>query len=116
MNANDPMNANDRQARAHWAYRHPWLTTMVCALLGAAIGFAVVRPMVSGLPAQGLWAFGDGLDRFGLVSATAAGLLLGFLAGVLLVRIGAGAVDCPRCGTSNSRSAVSCSACGQALT
>jgi len=44
-------------------------------------------------------------------SAVPAGILVGVLAGVLLVRAASGGIGCPRCGTLNKRGSAVCSAC-----
>ena len=95
-----------------WWSRHAWITVTACGLLGASIFFAVVRSMISLEPFVGFYAIGAGLPAVGLALSTMAGLLLGVLAGVLLIRAGRTSdIECPRCGTYNERHAAACYAC-----
>ncbi len=99
------MKPNAKSA-GRWWYRHAWLTVTACGLIGASIGLAVALSIPS---AQGLWF--DTLRPFAGLAATAAGILVGILAGVLLVRAASSGIECPRCGTLNERGATLCSAC-----
>jgi hypothetical protein len=103
-------------AGQRWWSRHAWITVTACGLLGALVFFSVVRSMMSDVPLGiGISAFGAVLPPVGLVLSTMAGLLLGVLAGVLLIRVGSGGIECPRCGTFNERHATACSACSLPL-
>jgi uncharacterized membrane protein len=111
------MKSSPRFAGQRWWYRHAWITVTACALLGALIFFAVVRSMMSDEPlgcCLGLYI--SVLPGVGLVLSTIAGLVLGVLAGVLLIRAGrSGDIECPRCGTFNERHATDCTACSLPL-
>jgi hypothetical protein len=102
----------NRSPAPSWIQRHPWVTIGTCCLVGASIGFAVAAsiPVESG----SIWA--DLLRPFASVVSVAAGLLAGFLLGMVLTRSGRGGLACPRCGTSNIAAAAQCSACGLSLT
>ena len=113
------MKPSPGSAEQRWWFRHAWITVTVCGLLGALIFFAVVRSMMSDEPlgvGVGFSMFGAVLPPVGLVLSTMAGLILGVLAGVLLIRAGrSGDIECPRCGTFNARDAAACSACSLPL-
>ena len=112
------MKSSPRSAeKQSWWYRHAWITVTACGILGALIFFAVVNSMMSDEPlgcCLGLYV--SGLPGVGLILSTMAGLLLGVLAGVLLIRPGmSGHIECPRCGTLNERHAAACTACSLPL-
>jgi hypothetical protein len=102
------MKPSANSAGHSWWYRHTWLTMTTCGLLGLSIGVAVGLSVPT--TAGGLEWF-EWLRPFAVGSATVAGILIGVLAGVLLVRAASGGVECPRCGTLNERGAALCSAC-----
>jgi hypothetical protein len=98
--------------KSSWWYRHPWLTVSAGGVFGAAIAFAVIRPMMpQHEQLEGYFAFGAGLPAIGLVMSTLAGFLLGVLAGMLLIRTGSDEIECPRCGTLNTRPVTICRSC-----
>lgn len=106
------MKQNARSAGDGWRHRHAWLIVTACGLLGAPIGFAAALSISSfSVPRGQAFEYFEGVWRVGFVSATAGGILLGILAGLLLVRTGSGGIECPRCGTLNNAGAASCSAC-----
>jgi hypothetical protein len=111
------MKPSPGSAEQRWWSRHAWITVTACGFLGALIFFAVVHSMMSDEPLGCCFAlFVAGLPGVGLILSTMAGLLLGLLAGVLLIRLGrSGGIDCPRCGTFNERYAAACSACSLPL-
>ena len=47
-----------------------------------------------------------------MVATVAGGVLAGWFVAVLVLSRARGEVRCPRCGTANDRTAVSCGACG----
>ncbi len=107
------MEANGKSARPYWFYRHAGLTVAACGLLGASIGFA----LAFSLPLEpGSYPWVVVLRPAAFLAAAAAGVLIGVLAGVLLVRVGSSGLECPRCGTLNEAGAPVCSACDLSLT
>jgi hypothetical protein len=78
--------------------------------------FVVVQSMLSERQGDWFFAFDEGSDRVGVVLSTMAGMLLGVLGGVLLIRGRRSSdIECPRCGTFNARDAAACSACSLPL-
>lgn len=83
--------------------------TLVLTLgaVGALAGWTVATTMLP--PASS--PYFDWVVSFAMLAAMVAGPMVGVFAGLLLLGRMRREVACPRCGTSNSRSAGSCLAC-----
>ena len=99
-------------ARPTWFYRHAVVTVVACGLLGTSVGIAFAA---ASLPEPALHP-SEVLRGVGFLAISGAGVLLGVLVGILLVRVGRSGLECPRCGTDNEEGTTQCVACGLSLT
>ena len=73
--------------RFSWLRGHAWLTVTLCGFLGTSLGLAAAHAIGSVDSGALHPAFGR-LLPLAVWAATAAGVLVGVLAGLLLVRVG----------------------------
>lgn len=106
------MGTNPGSQHQSWWYRHAAVTIGGCGLVGASIGYAVANSIPEA-PMSQLWA--ELLRPAASLAASTAGILIGVLAGFLLVGVGRRGTRCPRCGTLNEDRAPVCSACSLSL-
>ena len=99
-------------AKPHWFYRHAVATVVACGLIGGMLGIAFAA---SYTPKDVAFHLSDALGPIGFLAVSGGGVLIGLLAGILLVRAGRSGTECPRCGTLNPEGTVECSACGLSL-
>ncbi|HJU57146.1 MAG TPA: hypothetical protein VJ774_00195 [Actinomycetota bacterium] len=99
-------------ARPTWFYRHAVVTVITCSLLGGSLGIAFAAASLPEFAFQP----SEILRPIGFVAVSGAGVMIGVLAGVLLVRTGRSGLECPRCGTLNDEGTPECLACGLSLT
>ena len=106
------MQANGGSDHHRWWYRHALLTVGACGAIGTALGYAVAASLPEA-PESRIWV--ELLQPAASVAALMAGILLGVLAGFLLMGAGGRGIRCPRCGTLNDTHAVTCSGCSLSL-
>lgn len=106
------MRTNEGSDRHTWRQRHAFITVGVCGLVGAASGYVLANSIPDG-PALQTWV--ALLQTAASVAVSMAGILVGLLAGFVLVGLGRGGLKCPRCGTLNADRATACTGCSLSL-